>query len=82
MRGQQRVAVALRSVAQRFRERRRFDCLVDLRDFVEVLVRAMGQRNCHAIGRRPAMPQDHGDDIAQAAPVERSVVRREPFDAV
>ena len=82
MRSQQSVAVALRSVAQRLRQRRRLHRLIDLGKFVEVVARAMGQGDRDAVGRRPAMLQEHGDDIAQAAPVERSVHRGKSFDPV
>ena len=43
MRSQQRVAVAFRSVAQRLRQGRRLDRVIERRKFVEVVARAMGQ---------------------------------------
>src|SRR6476620_10964603 len=53
MRSQQRVAVALRSVAQRLRQGRRLDRLIDLGKFVEVVARAMGQGDRNTVGRHP-----------------------------
>ena len=55
MRSQQRVAVALRSVAQRLRQGRRLDRLIDLGKFVEVVARAMGQGDRNTVGRHPTM---------------------------
>src|SRR4029077_12563533 len=55
MRSQQRVAVALRSVAQRLPQGRRLDRLIDLGKFVEVVARAMGQGDRNTVGRHPTM---------------------------